>query len=809
MANVPGPGLTRVLREDGPLPVARCVAIAAAVARGMAEAHRHGIVHRDLKPANILLDRKGEPVVTDFGLALRTAPTPDAIRAAPPDGDPRLTHAGVLMGTPAYMPPEQARGELDRMGPASDVYALGAILYELLTGRPPFPPCPLGEMVRRIEMEPPPVPSRVRREVPPGLDAVCRRAMAKGPADRYASMDAFAEALAPFAAQRRPRRWGRVAVAAAALALLLVIAGAVFYVRTDYGTIEVQLNDPPADIQVSVDGKDIRVTDKGRVTTVRAGKHGLDVKGPGFETVSQQFTVMRGEKKVLEITLPKPVATVKPTPPEGPKQEDSNPEKIKPGGPSSGAAKPSPVALSPEQSRLAQLLHRGNELIQRGAYGDLGTVAAEALTIDPESPGALAIRATVRAARGDGDGARADVEAALKLNPETPQALLVRSHLSRQAGKRDETIADATAAIRIDPTFTPAWSNRAAAYLDRGDYHQVIADCTWVITTLWSKRPDINAYVNRAAAYGCLGEYDKALADYETAQEVAPSDPRIWAQRSALYVKMGKAREAAADWDKAKGLDPTLRLEARATFPDPPQPPERKKLSPEDRDAFALSLDAAKNAVAEDSFTDARKAVDDAIRIDPTSAEAHAVRAWLLVKTKQGSEGLKEANEAIRLDPNIAAAYASRGAARFLLNDQGGAIADLTISLRLDSKLAVAWNGRGSAYRRRGQYRQGAADLSEAITLEPDIAVHFTNRGENYLFLGEYRKALADYKRAAELQKTNGRWLLICAAIRTRLNDTDGAAKDKEHAIKLDPQLQYAQPIELPEPLPQAKTDPE
>ncbi|HEV3023774.1 MAG TPA: serine/threonine-protein kinase, partial [Pirellulales bacterium] len=131
MAYVEGSTLTELLKQAGSLAPARAAALAIGIARGMAEAHRHGIVHRDLKPGNVLLGRLGEPVVTDFGLALREAgsgPSENAKRAV--EFEPRLTHPGILMGTPTYMPPEQACGDLEQVGPASDIYSLGAILYE-------------------------------------------------------------------------------------------------------------------------------------------------------------------------------------------------------------------------------------------------------------------------------------------------------------------------------------------------------------------------------------------------------------------------------------------------------------------------------------------------------------------------------------------------------------------------------------------------------------------------------------------------------------------------------------------------------
>ncbi len=363
MAFIPGSTLGNLLSEHGKLSPARATAIAAGVARGMAEAHRHGIVHRDLKPGNILFDRHGEPVVTDFGLARRAnlqelTVDPDTTTL----NDPRLTQAGALMGTPAYMSPEQARGEVDKIGPTSDVYSLGAILFEMLTGRQPFRGATIAETLKKIENDPvPAMPG-----VPAGLATICRRALAKDPAERIPSMDAFNEELAAFA--KRRRRTKRLAMAVAAC-FLIVLAGVVFYIRTNNGTIEVRLSDPSANVQVSVDGQEVVLTDNGRITRLKPGDHGLVVKGDGFQTVTKQFKITRGDKVVLEVEL-KPDAIGK------------------------GQPRPDPKSgLTAEQTaKLAGLLARGKQLIRDTKFAELGPIADEAIQIDPKSPGALALR---------------------------------------------------------------------------------------------------------------------------------------------------------------------------------------------------------------------------------------------------------------------------------------------------------------------------------------------------------------------------------------------------------------------------------
>jgi class 3 adenylate cyclase len=165
-------------------------ALAETLGRALAVAHAKGVVHRDLKPDNILLDGRGQPVVVDFGLALRL----DA-------ADPRLTRDGTVMGTPAYMAPEQHAGDADALGPACDVYSLGVILYELLAGRPPFAGPSDRLLTQKRQAAFPPL-VQCRPGLAPALDDVCRTALAPAPADRFATMTAFAEALAEFLKDR-------------------------------------------------------------------------------------------------------------------------------------------------------------------------------------------------------------------------------------------------------------------------------------------------------------------------------------------------------------------------------------------------------------------------------------------------------------------------------------------------------------------------------------------------------------------------------------------------------------------------------
>ena len=329
MEYVRGETLAALLAR-GPLPLERAVGIARRLCWGLEAAHAAGVVHRDLKPANVLLAADAEhgetPKLIDFGLAKLAATV----------GDSQLTRTGQIIGTPNYMSPEQISGrEIDGR---ADVYALGCVLYEMLTGRPPFAGSGDDDVqifYRQMHEPPPPLAPRLP-EAPAALEALLRRALQKDPERRFASMKAMASALAtvvPEPTTARPSgtsgvrvdRTGRVLLASraaaparvrswlawAALTTLLVVVAAVAGVvrgrrvppSPTSGSLLVVTTQPPG-ARVTLDGRALDETTPTARRGLGGGAHVVMLRREGYAPVDRTLTLADGERQSLDVVLP-------------------------------------------------------------------------------------------------------------------------------------------------------------------------------------------------------------------------------------------------------------------------------------------------------------------------------------------------------------------------------------------------------------------------------------------------------------------------------------------------------------------------
>lgn len=318
MQFVAGQTLEQKISREGALQLPQILRIGSQIAAGLAAAHKHGLIHRDVKPGNILLENSVERVkISDFGLA----------RAA---DDLELTQTGMIAGTPQYMSPEQAKGEL--IDSRSDLFSLGSVLYSMCTGRPAFRAETALAVMRRVSEDTPRPIREVSPELPEWLAAIVDKLLAKDPNQRYQTAGEVADVLGRrLAALQNPSLQAETAIqtpigpsrssrrnrtAAVVFAVLLVglmlteasgvtrLAATVIRIATGEGTIVVTVDDPS--IKVTIDGQDIVITEPGEhETRVRPGQHQVvAAKGGQPVPVDQPLvTIRRGGREVVRIAL--------------------------------------------------------------------------------------------------------------------------------------------------------------------------------------------------------------------------------------------------------------------------------------------------------------------------------------------------------------------------------------------------------------------------------------------------------------------------------------------------------------------------
>jgi formylglycine-generating enzyme required for sulfatase activity len=295
-----GESLDARIRREGRLPLAEVLRIGRETALGLAAAHARGLVHRDVKPANLWLEGPtGQVKVLDFGLARALA------------DQAHLTQSGLVVGTPAYMAPEQAEGK--PVDPRCDLFSLGCVLYQMCTGTLPFPGETTIAVLRALALHEPPPLGALRPDAPRELSALVARLLAKKPEDRPASAQEVAQTLhaleqlptmpilpKPGARRARPSRKLLVAVAGAALAMVLALVLVLW--PTPRGTVRIESDDPAVEVVFDKDGPTIKGADKEPIA-LRAGEHGVLIKRGDFTFEADKLVLKKGAALTLKVEL--------------------------------------------------------------------------------------------------------------------------------------------------------------------------------------------------------------------------------------------------------------------------------------------------------------------------------------------------------------------------------------------------------------------------------------------------------------------------------------------------------------------------
>jgi len=443
---IEGRTLAELLREGAP-PLPELLRMLRDAARAAAFAHSKGIVHRDLKPGNVLVEKGGRVLLTDFGLAHA-----DSFLT-------KLTRSRAVMGTPQYMAPEQVEGRTAEIGPRTDVYALGVMLYEALAGALPFPGETAAVVYQKILKDDPLPPGAV-----PALQAVCLRALEKEPARRYPSADAFADDLDRYleggSVEARPpsplrRLWRRRKgwIVAGAAALMALAAGG--------GLVRAWREEASA---------------RSRKEEDLAGARSRELSSAALASL------VKGE---LDAAIAKAGEAIRLDPRNGPayvvradaRLAQARPEQGRP----RGSARPNKEALEEALRDYGEAIRvgppdaethakRGAARLEKGDSGGAIEDATAALRIDAKCADALYVRGRARLEAGDPAGAAAEFAAVLEASPKyfqspdrrqhAAEAFYQRARLRASAGEAEGALADCRTALQLSPA---RWSRRAEA----------------------------------------------------------------------------------------------------------------------------------------------------------------------------------------------------------------------------------------------------------------------------------------------------------------------------------------------------------
>jgi tetratricopeptide (TPR) repeat protein/tRNA A-37 threonylcarbamoyl transferase component Bud32 len=704
------------------------------LARAMATAHERGIIHRDLKPTNILLTKEGQPKITDFGLAKRL------------EDDSALTKSGTLMGTPSYMPPEQARGKTHEIGPPADQYSLGAILYELLTGRPPFVGTTMLETLSQVRTQEPVLPTRLQPKCPRDLETICLKCLQKEPHKRYASCQALADDLhcflagepikaRPVSRVERAWRWCRrnprvAALSGAVGVLLLAVVASLASIAVRLGREREAVAESRKSAGQRLDeakeavggGNYHRAQDLLQWSDPLLGSHpDLANVRTELETLRAQVGVYAEFRELLNKARFDCRFGSRAQKEEGRRscrQLLTLYDEIE-GRTARGAAGLPP--LNEEQQQLFK--------------EDVFEAFLTAAQVEQELARSSSKTAEEEAARQAIDW----LNRAEKVLPGTRALHVHRAPCWTKLGNHEAAEADMEKARAIPPTSAVDHFWHGYAEHLRGDearakkdykaanesYRREIAE----YAAFLQLRPDhFWGYFNWANCHALLNErpdlYD-ALIGYTACMRLRPDFPWPYNNRGTVHLRLEEFELAVADF--------TAALARNSHYPD----------AHANRGLAYVRL--GKTDAALDDFT-------QAIALDPDYASAYTERAEIYRKRKQYAEAVRDYTRLLELSADKAPLYEKRAAAYRALNQTDEAIEDYGRLLALDQKNLQTRATRVDLLLARGRYAEARDDLTVILDTAPkSVPARRARAIVSWQRLKDFDAALADFEQFALL----------------------------------------------------------
>jgi tetratricopeptide (TPR) repeat protein/predicted Ser/Thr protein kinase len=720
-------------------PEAEAARLVEALARAMDQAHQRGILHRDLKPANVLLGEEGTPRITDFGLARLT------------DSAHGLTPTDAVLGTPSYMAPEQAAGQPQALGPAADIYSLGAILYHLLTGRPPFKGATLLDTLEQVRTQEPVRPGCWRR-LSRDLEMICLRCLEKDPRQRYATAGELADDLRRFLdglpvqarpvslwrrlarTARRPAVLARTAVLAAVLSLLAM--GAWYLHVKDRLTRQGALEKYQAFLQHR---------DEAFFHRLLSQEQGALLSAPQAET--RRDTAQRAAREALRIagiTLTSGKTAIDPD-----------------------FAGPRQLQVRADCYTLLLILAElpGDQSLPDDAQGP-----QESLRLLDCAAGLGIVtrayhlrRAQLLGRLDDAEGARQEEQRAAALPPQGAIDHFLIGEEGYRRGDWEGALAAFNRALAEQPAHF--WAQLALAVCQLRLQRCEAARAGF--TACLAQRELVWAYLFRSLANEQLGAVAEAEDDFQRALSLRPDEDA----RYALLLMRGTLRCRQKDWERAEA-DFQAALAARP-------------------DQYNAHVNLAHVYLARKELTRADEQMEQALRWQPPPSVVfgyHLERGQGRCERGDYAAALGAFDAARSLFPEHPLPERLRGRAFLELQRYAEAERSYSAYLRKGGEGAAdVFRGRGLARMKLGRYPDAVDDYTRALDRQPDGEI-YQHRGWAYFFSDAWRLALRDFDRAVELTPRASDAYTGRGLARVMLGHYREAVTDAETALRLGPQ---------------------